>query len=392
MDTAVAPNVHTKVLIIGAGPYGIGVAQELWQRGTDFLITGDPFALWFEHTLSSMRLRSDRNASEIYSGDGRYALEHFFASHPEAAGNGSANGNGHRPQIPELLEVDVYRQYLRFVLTRLPFEVQRTRVTLLDRHEGGFRAELADGREVTARAVVVATGIGSHRYFPPVLRELSPERVLHSWDTQQIEALRNRRVLVIGSGQSAAESVDALLRGDNQVTWAMRHRPAFFGEPLRLPRPLFKLVLNISPAFYYLPQVVRLGLARTFFRTTITPNMRPAYDDPRVHKLYTDAEGLNLRETPQGITSTAIPEPFNAIVSATGYRCTLAGLPFLSPQLRQQLGNPDQPPQLDLRFQSRVPNLFFTGGISEGVYGPAQRFIFGSWQAVRQLGKATSGL
>ena len=32
--------------MIGAGPYGIAVAHDLWVRGVDFVVAGEPFELW----------------------------------------------------------------------------------------------------------------------------------------------------------------------------------------------------------------------------------------------------------------------------------------------------------------------------------------------------------
>lgn len=371
--------METEVLIVGAGPYGVGIAQELWHRGIRFAIVGEPFELWFRHTLDVMLLRSDHRASDLYSRDGRYSFPRFLDEEENGRGGG---GGGRTP-------VDTFRRYLRRVMAELPFPVRRARVTRLERPagEGGpFLARCDDGAEIAARAAVLATGGGDHLHLPPELARLPAARVLHSWRTEAIQTLAGRRVLVVGGGQSAAESVDALRRA-NAVTWAYRTRPVFFSEPLRLPTPLFKALLAVSPAFFHLPPAVHRQLARAFFRPTITPNLRAVFRDPAVRALHADAETLAL--TPRGeILTSPLAGEIDNVVAATGFRYTLAGLPFLAESLRHRLGGPEAAPALDRDFQTAVPGLYLAGGIAQGAFGPAQRFILGSWHAARRIGRA----
>lgn len=368
--------MQTQVLIIGAGPYGVGIAQALWERGLDVVVVGTPFELWFHHTLDAMDLRSDLNASEIYSRDGRYRLEDFAESHGEAP-------------LPARLPVEIYRRYLRWVEGRLPFALERTRVERLDRTDETFVADLGDGRRATAAAVVVATGLGGHQHLPAAIAELPREQVLHSWDTEAIQEIEGARVLVVGGGQSAAESVDSLRRRSNRVTWALRHPPEFFSEPLRLPTPLFKLVLRCSALLYRLPGPFLTLVSRLIFKTTITPTMRPAWDDPQVEKALLAAEELQLEIGEDGtVWSRRLDRSFDHVVSATGFRFSLAGLPFLAPSVAGGLELGEGFPPLDRSFQTQVPNLFLAGGIAEGTFGPAQRFIMGSWPAAHQIADA----
>ncbi|MCG8457478.1 MAG: hypothetical protein MI919_14485, partial [Holophagales bacterium] len=71
-------SIHTPVLIIGAGPYGIAVAQELWHRGLEPVVVGEPFETWHRHTLDIMSLRSDPRGSSVWSPDGRYDFPRFL--------------------------------------------------------------------------------------------------------------------------------------------------------------------------------------------------------------------------------------------------------------------------------------------------------------------------
>lgn len=367
-----------KVLVIGAGPYGVAIAQELWERDIDFVIVGEPFALWHRHTLDTMALRSDCLSSEIYSRRALYSYARFL----ERQGATS---------IVERARVSTFRRYLVETVERLPFEIVEDRVTRLERYQDGFSAACARGTSITAAAVIIATGLGGHRYLPKVLRQLPAELVIHSWHARKIEALRRQRVLVIGAGQAAAEAV-ASLRSSHRVTWALRHRPLFFSEPLRVPTPLFKAFLLFSRGLYKLPPSAVRAVSRPVFRTTITPGLRQVFTDTGVRKVFEDAEGLGLRATADGLYSAAVGETFDCVVAATGYRFTLRGLPFLSAGLVRKLGGSDRAPRLGADFQTGVRNLFMAGGISEPTFGPSMRFIFGSRHAARRLGSAMAGI
>ena len=218
------------------------------------------------------------------------------------------------------------------------------------------------------------------------MRALPAGRVLHAWQTREIEAIRQQRVLVVGGGQSAAETV-AHLRPGNRVTWALRHKPLFMREPLRLPTPLFRAVIATSHGLYRLPAALVRAFGRAVFHTTITPDLRPAFDDPQVPKVFAAAAELGLRQTAGGVHVAAAGDTFDRVVAATGYRFSLGNLSFLSEALRDALGNPGQPPALDARLESAARNLYMIGGIAEPTFGPAMRFIFGSRAAARRLGR-----
>ncbi|MEL7059389.1 MAG: NAD(P)-binding domain-containing protein [Acidobacteriota bacterium] len=364
------------VLIVGAGPYGLAVALDLHRRGLRPKVFGEPFELWHRHTFDRMRLRSDVRMSSIGPYD--------FAAFLERRGIDPAT---------DRIGVEAYREFLVEVADQLPFPIVRARIDQLERRGDGSFAVTVDGQAFAAPAVVVATGNGAHRYTPPVLEALPADRVVHSWDTQAIERWVDRRVLVVGAGQSAAEAVETLLaQGQRSLRWALRHPMLFFREPLRAPTPIFKVMLAVSPALYKLPRAVRAGLQRACFRTTVTPDLRPVYDDPRVEKIFVDAEGLALEavEGPDGfeLRSGWDDARYDVVVSATGFRYSVAGLPFLSAGLREALGGAAALPPLDDDFQSAVPGLYLIGGIAEGTFGPAQRFLLGSRHAAKRVGRA----
>jgi L-lysine 6-monooxygenase/L-ornithine 5-monooxygenase len=367
----------SEALIIGAGPYGIGVAQELWARGLEPTVVGEPFATWHEHTPDAMLLRSDPKASGIHSPDRRYDFPVYLrAQAPKAAGS---------------VEVTLFRDYLQWVVERLPFRLVRDRAERLERigAGGGFEATLAGGERLRADRVVLATGLGGHSYLPPSVAALPEELRLHSWEVARMQALAGERVLVVGGGQSAAEAVEAL-RHSNRVTWASRRPPFFFREPLRVPSPLFKTFLAAYGLLYLLPPAVLRRISAAVFRTTVSPYLARAWNDPAVGKLGTDVEALGLWAEGREVVSGS-GERWDQVVAATGYRATVGGLSYLSPELTEALGGAAAVPAPDARFESRVPGLFLVGCLAESTWGPAMRFILGSKQAARGVAKAVGG-
>jgi cation diffusion facilitator CzcD-associated flavoprotein CzcO len=373
----------SQVLIIGAGPYGVGVAQELWARGIEPTVVGEPFATWHEHTPDAMFLRSDPKASGIHAPDRRYEFPAYLRAHAPTDATGA-------------VAIEVFRDYLEWVVERLPFRLVRDRVEWLGwEGEGasggersGFEARLAGGERIRAARVVLATGLGGHTYLPPSLAALPEELRLHSWEVARTQALAGQRVLVVGGGQSAAEAVDAL-RESNRVTWALRHPPFFFREPLRVPSPLFKTFLAAYGLLYLLPPAVLRRISAAVFRTTVSPYLARAWNDPEVAKLESDAEALGLRaDGPEVVSESG--ERWDRVVAATGYRATVGGLSYLSPELTEALGGPAAIPTPDASFESQVPGLFLVGCLAESTWGPAMRFILGSKQAARGVGKAVA--
>jgi thioredoxin reductase (NADPH) len=93
----------------------------------------------------------------------------------------------------------------RFVVTR---EVER----LTPQEDGGFVAQVGDVGEVSARAVVIATGVSYRRLGVPSLEELSGHGVYYGASVSAAQALAGLRAGVIGAGNSAGQAALHLAR------------------------------------------------------------------------------------------------------------------------------------------------------------------------------------
>lgn len=367
------------VLIIGAGPYGVSVALEFFRRRIPFVICGDPFALWFNHTLERASLRSDVHVSEVFTKDRRFRLDDFLTrTLPLAQADAIRRG-----RIP----VSVFRDYLRHVQASLPFPIVREKVVTLDKRCGQFIAQISSGQAIAASQVILACGLESHQRLPDALKHLHGYAV-HGWQTQRYEHLRGKRVLVIGSGQSAGEAV-WLLRNDNEVTWVHRTPPEFFADPIALPRPVFALAMRTSHLFSMMPAWLQCRLRQNLLSSTMTPDLREEVFAHNVHAVQIDAGELGLTVAQGAVESARLQRAFDLVIACTGYRHRLANLQFLSPAI---LGlarcDAEGMPLLDRAFRTTVPGLYVVGAMAEPKHGPAMRFMSGCRTTALLLGAA----
>ncbi|MGE3164140.1 MAG: NAD(P)-binding domain-containing protein [Planctomycetota bacterium] len=371
-DPDSGPVQEVGVLIVGAGPYGIALALELHRLGVPFAVCGEPFKLWLHHTLPSAALRSDARTSEVYSHDDRFAMEAILA---ERYGTVEA-----RRICRERIPVSLYREYLQRVCERLPFAVQRELIEQLTRTDSGFAARTSRGSVIHSTQVVLACGPEPHQRLPRALASITPDRVIHGWDTERYQALSQKRVLVVGSGQSAAEAIAHLLP-HNEVTWVYRTAPIFWADPIHLPAPIFRLLLHASTCFRWLPSAPRRWLARLFTGSTITPDLEAAVFSTQVDRIECDIDGLALVDVGSEIQSRKLERSFDRVVACTGYRTSFANLRFLAPELAAATCCQQGFPELDRNYETSARGVFAIGSLAEPRHGPAQRFVMGSQNA-----------
>jgi thioredoxin reductase (NADPH) len=96
------------------------------------------------------------------------------------------------------------------------------RVTGLESRDGKHVVHLAGGQQVTAGAVVVATGIAWRRLGVPRLEELVGSGVFYGAAGSELRAMAGRDVFVVGGGNSAGQAALYLARNARHVTLLVR--------------------------------------------------------------------------------------------------------------------------------------------------------------------------
>ena len=86
----------------------------------------------------------------------------------------------------------------------------------------GHVVHLADGQQITARAVIIATGIAWRRLGVPRLEELVGAGVFYGAAGSDMRAMAGRDVFVVGAGNSSGQTALHLARHARQVTILVR--------------------------------------------------------------------------------------------------------------------------------------------------------------------------
>ena len=92
----------------------------------------------------------------------------------------------------------------------------------LERRGGGRVVHLAGGRQIAARAVIVAPGIAWRRLGVPRLEALIGSGVFYGSAGSEAQAMEGRDVFVVGAGNSAGQATLYLARYARQVTILVR--------------------------------------------------------------------------------------------------------------------------------------------------------------------------
>jgi len=225
------------VVIVGGGPGGLAVSQQLGERGIAHSVIEKgncPGWLWGQ-TYDSLRLHTGKHLSALPgmpfpSGTDLFPSRAAFTSYLKSYAE--------RFDIP------------------LHFGVE---AQALEREENAWRVK-TDAGWIAARAVVVATGIMSSPVVPCFAGiDSYLGRLIHSSEYRQPSGFARQRVLVVGIGNSGAEIATEL--ADAGASVAVSVRSGVNNVPLRIAGiPSQYLGWAIS----WLPRAMQQRLTRVF--------------------------------------------------------------------------------------------------------------------------------
>ncbi|GAX57747.1 ferredoxin--NADP reductase [Streptomyces olivochromogenes] len=327
-------------------------------------------------------------------------------SAPESGGLSDFRRLHGESELTELTPIpcDVFVRYGQRFQKRYVGDVEPARVASVDRGPSapGFVVGLDDGRQLTAAAVVVATGLNGLAYIPKELLRLAPEGagagalVSHTSHHSDLSRYAGQRIAVIGGGQSALESAALLHEAEAHVQVLVRERSVRWGSvpqpnrpwPQRLAQPaspwgraghsprsaghqagcggsrllLFHRALGPSGGWWLRDRVEGVVPVRTSCRVTRA-----------------EASGSTARlelTGPGGSERLAVDH----MLAATGYRLDIDALAFLAPALRRGVVRVpgSKAPRLTSTFETSVPGLYVTGSLAAPMFGPMMRFVAGT--------------
>ena len=390
--------LDTDVAVIGAGPYGLSVSAHLSARGVRHEVFGETMGLWSRHMPAGMYLKSEGFASNLSDPRGEHTLERFCAEHEREYEYG---------RIASPIPLATFERYGRWFQERLVPDVRDTWVEQVRKGAGGFELRLGTGETLRVKSVVVASGMNGLAHVPPVLSDLPPELLLHTYDCREPARYRGEQMAVVGAGQSALETaaltheqgaVVRVIARAGKVAWnskpggsarSLRERWRYPESGLGEGRSQW-LYANHPLVFHYSPEARRNDHAYTALGPAGAWWLRERIEG-RV-ELMLGCSVIGARAQDGGVRleldGPAGTEELQAshVVAGTGYRPDVGRLDFLDPALRGSIATAAAgTPVLDRSFQSSVPDLHFVGYLAGLSFGPVMRFVFGADFAARTV-------
>jgi thioredoxin reductase len=180
----VSPGEVFDVAVVGAGPAGLAAAVGASSEGLQTLVV-EHEAVGGQAGTSSM-IRNYPGFSQGISG--------------------------------AMLAQESWRQAWAFGTTFLYMRQAES----LSEKDGHYRLQLSDGSAVTARTVIITTGVAYRRLGIPALEDLQGRGVFYGAAVSEAPAMRGRNVFVVGGGNSAGQAALHLAKWAKKVTILVR--------------------------------------------------------------------------------------------------------------------------------------------------------------------------
>ena len=375
---------HTRLLVIGAGPFGLSLGAYADDLGIDNRIHGLPMSFWREHMPEGMLLRS---ACDWHlDATGRDTIEAYLGT------------RGQTPSDVEPLSLPFYLSYVEWFEQRRGLRPDPRLVVALDRHERGFSARLEDRTMLTADNVVVALGFRHFQHVPDDLVDVLPAgRYQHTCELVDLSGAAGRRVLVVGGRQSAFEWA-ALLHEAGAVSVDVCHRhtsPAFAASDWSWVPPLVDGMVDDPGWYRRLSAKEKDEVSHRLWaegRLKVEPWLedRLAGDGVRIRPF---THVVACEELPGGELQVRLDDGstlrVDDIVLATGYRPDVTRIPLLvAGNVLPSLETRNGLAVLDESFQTSVPGLFMTSMLAVQDFGPFFAFTVAVCTSTRLIGDA----
>ncbi len=220
-----------KMLIVGAGPCGLSHAKALADAGiayeqveADDEVGGN----WYHGTYRTAHIISSRKTTE-------------FSDFPMP---------DDYPDFPSQRQMgDYYKLYADTFGLRDSIEFNTKVTAIKPRSDELWDVELATGERRVYKGVLVCNGHHWHKRFPSYPGEFTGEYI-HSKDFKDPKQLAEKRVLVIGGGNSACDVVSEAARVSECAHLSLRRGywmtpKSIFGKP-SIESPLMHLPLSVQ--------------------------------------------------------------------------------------------------------------------------------------------------
>ena len=386
----------TDVAIIGAGPYGLSLAAHLAGTRVHARIFGEPMQFWRTRMPSAMVLKSEGFASNLWDPHNALTLKAYCAQ------QGLPYQDSGLP-VP----LQTFCDYGRAFQQRFAPTLDERRITRLDRDGDGFLLRLQDSSTITARRVVLATGIGDFPHIPAELDPIAGPLCSHSTDHRALHCFAGKNVLVIGGGASGVELAALMSVQGAAVTVATRMPRIPFCNP-PAPRSTWEKIrspetglgtgwrswacVNAPMLFYRMPQSFRHLVVRKHLGPAPGWTSREEVERNVTVMLSANLITSNIHNnravcTFRSADGSQRQIEADHVIAATGFNVDMRRLRFLSGEILGAIKTAEQTPVLSPHFETSVPGLFVIGAPAANSFGPLLRFAYGAGFASSRLSR-----
>lgn len=381
------------VAVIGAGPYGLSATAHLRTiTGLEVRTFGEPMSFWSCNMPVGMFLRSNWTATQIASPIEDLTLEAFQADRCRTLG------------VP--VPIESFIEYGVWYQSRTVPDLDKRRIARIERTASGFRVFVQDGESFESRRVIIAGGIGPFARRPQEFAAVPAGLVSHTNEHRGFTRFAGKRVLVVGSGQSALESaallhesgVDVEVVGrSHHIHWLQGWASTTLHHRLgKFTRKLLYAPTDVGPAgisqLLARPHLVRL-LPRPVQDKLRRRAIRPAGARWLVNRLKNVPITLGCSVISATPTDSCVRVQLSNgkdivvdhILLGTGFHIDISKYDFVAPELMQQISRVNGFPILKRGLETSVPGLHILGAPAAYCFGPLLQFVSGTHFASRSL-------
>ncbi|HLO12914.1 MAG TPA: NAD(P)-binding domain-containing protein [Pseudoneobacillus sp.] len=351
------------VIIIGSGPFGISLGAHAVANNLKYKLFGYPKDFWKNQMPQDMFIRTPHEFVSFSDSKDELTIQQFS----EETGT----------ELVTPLPRPIFVAYANWFAKKAGIEFTPELVTNVVHKDGYYEVTSESGDTFTAKNVIVATGVEHYKFLPKFLKEFPSHLVSHTSGYTSFSEFKGKKVVVIGSGQSAWEAAGLLHRDGADVELVYRKSgPNYAGS-----RENEIALRDVGDIFYNMPHEEKkqgwgqsAGSVAHFLKPYVE-GIVPQNGGVEIEKI----EQVNEDEI-RLVLSNGTEKMVNHIIAATGFHINVDNVPFFDQELlieieREEYNN--QFPKLNESFESSVTGLYFAGPLSSHSHGPTFRFILG---------------
>jgi FAD-dependent urate hydroxylase len=351
------------VIIIGSGPFGISLAAHTVASNLSYKLFGYPMDFWKNQMPQDMFIRTPHEFVSFSDSKDELTIQQFSVE----------TGTELVTPLPR----PIFVEYANWFAKKAGIEFTPELITKVVRKNGVYEVTSESGVTHRSKNVIVATGVHHYKYLPNFLKDFSAHLVSHTSGYTSFAEFKDKKVVVLGSGQSAWEAAGLLHREGADVELVYRKDGANYAGS----RENEIALRDVGDIFYTLPlEEKKQGWGQSagsvaHFLKPYVDGIVPENSGVAVVKV----EQVNDEEI-RLVLSNGTEKIVNHIIAATGFHINLDKVPFFNPELLMGIEREEeytQFPKLNESFESSVPGLYFAGPLSSHSHGPTFRFILG---------------